>query len=133
MLAGGCYCGQVRYETDAAPTDETICHCSDCRRVVGAQAVAWFTVPSEGVRWQGEAARFASSPGVVRRFCPNCGTSLTWEGKAGEIDLATATLDDPAAAAPKDHVWGRSRVGWDRICDGLPAYERGRSGPRLAE
>lgn len=133
MLNGGCYCGQVRYETDAAPFNETVCHCTDCRRAVGAQAVAWFSVPRGSVRWTGSSIRFRSSPAAFRRFCPNCGTSLTWEGeeKTDEIDIAAATLDDPAVVAPKDHVFAGSRVGWDVICDGLPAYERQRSGKRV--
>jgi hypothetical protein len=47
MLTGGCYCGAVRYETDGEPFHETICHCADCRRIVGAASVAWPHHPSE--------------------------------------------------------------------------------------
>src|SRR4051794_38791297 len=110
MLAGGCYCGQVRYESDGAPFNETLCHCTDCRRVVGAHVVAWFTVPRDSLRWTGTPASFQSSPGVTRRFCANCGTSLTWEGKADEVDLSIASLDEPGSVAPQDHVYGASRV-----------------------
>ena len=28
MLRGGCFCRTVRYEIDAEPTKETICHCT---------------------------------------------------------------------------------------------------------
>jgi hypothetical protein len=129
MLAGGCLCGQVRYEAGGEPFLESICHCADCRRAVGAASVAWFTVKQADLRWIGAPpARFRSSPSASRGFCPRCGTSLSFEGdaKPDEIDLATATLDDPAQAAPKDHLFTASAVAWDKICDGLPAYPRRR-------
>ncbi len=60
----------------------------------------------------------------MRRFCGNCGTSLTFEGEyaPNEIDITTASLDDPDAAPPKDHTHSGGRLVWDKICDGLPAY-----------
>src|SRR5918993_3931867 len=129
MLSGGCYCGKVRYEAAAEPFHETICHCADCRRIVGAASVAWFTVPRAAFRWTaGEPASFRSSAKATRRFCGTCGTSLTYEGETtpGEIDITTATLDDPDAVPPKDHTHTGSSLVWDQICDGLPAYKGAR-------
>jgi hypothetical protein len=131
MLKGGCFCGQVRYEADAAPFHPTICHCDDCRRAVGAHAVAWFSVSRAALRWTGaEPARFKSSPPVVRGFCGACGTSISFEADAysEEIDLTIASLDDAGAMAPRDHTKAASRLPWDVICDGLPAYEDNRPG-----
>ncbi len=51
MLRGGCFCRAVRYEIDAEPTNETICHCTMCRHVAGAPSVAWFSVPPDSVRF----------------------------------------------------------------------------------
>ncbi|MBV8914600.1 MAG: GFA family protein [Acetobacteraceae bacterium] len=131
MLTGGCFCGQVRYEADGTPYNETICHCADCRRVVGAHAVAFFTIKRAGVRWTGTPSSFSSSPGITRRFCGTCSTSLTWESeeKPDELDVTIASLDDPSLVRPKDHVYAASRAAWDAICDGLPAYEHRRTGP----
>jgi len=133
MLAGGCLCGAVRYQAAAAPFHETVCHCADCRRAVGAAAVAWFTVPASAFRWMtGTPAAFQSSPGVVRRFCAACGTSLTYEGAPGEVDVTTCSLDDPAAVPPRDHTQTAARLPWDVIGDGLPAYPQGRPAPEDA-
>ena len=44
MLRGGCFCRTVRYEIDAEPTKQTICHCTMCRHAAGAPSVAWFSV-----------------------------------------------------------------------------------------
>jgi hypothetical protein len=129
MLRGGCFCGRVRYEAEGAPFHETICHCTDCRRAVGAVAVAWFSVDRGGLRWSGEAATLRSSPGVVRRFCPDCGTSLTFEDERhpDEIDLTVASLDEPDRVAPRDHVFAGSKPAWEVLGDGLPAYARRRT------
>jgi len=130
MLTGGCLCGKVRYASEAAPFHETICHCESCRRAVGAASVAWFSVERAALRWTGEPALFASSPGVQRGFCATCGTSLSFASDefADEIDLTTASLDDPAIAAPRDHTRAASRLPWVAIADGLPAYPEKRPG-----
>jgi hypothetical protein len=44
-ITGGCFCGFVRSETTGTPCEESICHCSICRRTAGAPLVAWFSVP----------------------------------------------------------------------------------------
>jgi hypothetical protein len=55
MLRGGCFCRSVRYEIDAEPTNETICHCTMCRHAAGAPSVAWFSVPPDSFRWRAPA------------------------------------------------------------------------------
>ncbi len=130
MLEGGCYCGAVRYAVTGEPFDATLCHCADCRRIAGAPAVAWFTAKAEQVRFTGrDATRFASSPAVTRTFCPVCGTGLTFAStKApGDVDLATATLDDPGLVPPANHVWVGEALAWEVVGDGLPRYRKGRA------
>ena len=36
MLTGGCQCGAVRYECDAAPRTLYVCHCLECRHQSGS-------------------------------------------------------------------------------------------------
>lgn len=125
MITGGCFCGHVRYEADGELFHETICHCEDCRRAVGAHVVAWFSVKRASFRWTGTAPQaFRSSPKATRRFCGACGTSLTFEGDASpdEFDLTISSLDSPSDVAPRDHVYVRSKLAWDPVCDGLPQY-----------
>lgn len=124
-FSGGCLCGAVRYECGAPLIAPVLCHCASCRRATGAHAVAWMTVRGEDFRYtRGSAAGFASSPGVVRGFCAACGSSLTYrnENSPGTIDVTIATLDDPAAIRPQDHIWMSDAVAWDRPGDGLPEF-----------
>lgn len=131
MLTGGCLCGQVRYEAEAQPFHETICHCADCRRAAGAPVVAWFSVPRASFRVvAGEPGLYASSAGVTRGFCCGCGTSLTYANDAfpDEIDVAVCSLDDPEAVRPKDHTRTAGKLSWVELGDGLPAFPRTRPG-----
>jgi hypothetical protein len=128
MLAGGCACGAVRYETDAAPFHRTLCHCADCRRAAGAPAVAWFSVPAAALRFvRGAPAVHRSSPRVERGFCGACGTPLTYrnDGYPEEVDVITCSLDDPEAASPRDHTFASQKLDWMRT-DDMPVYPRSR-------
>lgn len=125
MLQGGCQCGDIRYEATGAPFHESICHCSICRRVAGAPMVAWFSMPRRDFRWvRGTPAEFRSTPEVVRSFCPRCGTQLTFahDALADEIDITTASLDDPDAVPPRAHIHVASKLRWISTGNGLREY-----------
>ena len=132
-LLGGCFCGAVKYAVTGAIFNSTLCHCTDCRKVSGAPALAWFSTRRADFRFTlGQPTRFASSEGILRSFCPHCGTTLTFEDGRWpeELDITSATLDDPEAAPPGDHTFVRSRLGWMNLHDGLPEYPTTRSAGR---
>lgn len=113
MITGGCYCGAVRYEAADQPFHETLCHCADCRRAVGAHAVAWFSVTRPAFRvTHGEITRFRSSSKAMRGFCGRCGTSLTFESDVHpeEVDVTTSSLDNPGSLPPHDHTRTEGRL-----------------------
>jgi hypothetical protein len=133
MLEGGCFCGFVRYQADAAPFQETNCHCSICRRTSGAPYVAWFSVPAAAFRFTaGEPATLRSSGHGTRRFCPRCGTPLTFASSRspGELDVTTCSLDDPDRVPPKDHTHTGSKLAWVEPGDRLPAFAGARPASR---
>ncbi|MCR0980778.1 GFA family protein [Roseomonas populi] len=125
VLSGGCHCGAVRYEARGRPFHPTICHCVDCRRVAGAPVVAWFSVRRAEFRVvRGAMRRYASSARAERGFCGDCGTPMTFREHdlPDEMDVATATLDDPSAVPPADHTRVAAGIPWAAPCDGLPSY-----------
>lgn len=131
VLAGGCYCGAVRYEVRGPVSNATLCHCESCRSIAGAPCVAWITVPLTAFRYtQGAPQRFASSPCVTRCFCAQCGAHLTYESDAGAgfIDITTCSLDDPEALPPADHTWVENQLSWLQLADHLPRHQRIRPG-----
>lgn len=122
---GGCLCGAVRYQAAGAVKNLCFCHCTSCRRAVGSPAVPWGTFALEKFKVvQGKLTEYRSSPKVLRGFCAQCGTSVTYfhEGRVKEIDITLASLDDPAALKPERHIWMRDELPWMVVGDGLPQF-----------
>ncbi|HUF20471.1 MAG TPA: GFA family protein [Burkholderiales bacterium] len=126
---GGCLCGAIRYRASGEPVNQSYCHCTMCRRSAGAPVVSWLTMAAEGFAFtQGQPARYDSSDIAYREFCPRCGTQLTYRARAKphEVDITSASLDEPERAPPKDHIWTRSHIRWFEVADELPRHERER-------
>jgi len=122
---GGCFCGSVRYVATGEPTTLCLCHCESCRFATGAPMVAWATYPKANFRLlRGEPVEYASSPGVTRLHCADCGTSLTYsnQDRQAEIDVTTASFDNAAGMAPTAHIWVQDKLPWVTLADGLPQY-----------
>lgn len=114
-IEGECMCGKIRYVLTTNPTHSTMCHCSDCRQAIGAQSVAWITVPVQHLVFtQGEPTVYNSSPDVSRTFCSHCGTSLTYrhEKHSSGIDITTGSLKNPESFPPTKDVFVRDKLPW---------------------
>lgn len=130
VIAGGCFCGAIRYELTGELFNVTICHCPTCRRVSGAPSVAWASVAISDFAWhKGAPATLHSSDQVLRTFCAACGTPLTYQASATpqEIDVTVGSLDRPQDVAPADHTQTSYRLPWVCINDGLPLYPHSRA------
>lgn len=117
-LQGGCLCGAVRYAISGPAPAANLCHCRSCRLATGGPVAAFADLAPGQFAWiRGEAAFFASSPGVRRSFCPTCGSSLTYESKdlPGEVHVLSATLDTPEAVPPTEEVFTEERIAWMRL------------------
>ncbi|MFL5268624.1 MAG: GFA family protein, partial [Stellaceae bacterium] len=79
-----CHCGQLRAITSGEPGNVYVCHCKACQRRTGA-------IIHNGSRWQKSQVRIEGEHKVYGRvadsgfeirfhFCPNCGSSVFWEG-----------------------------------------------------
>lgn|SRR6185437_626882 len=135
---GGCACGAVRYRLESEPFDTGWCHCTICRRVSGAPALVFSTVPAGDfvlIRGAEAVGTIALTDFGRRRFCTRCGTPLTIEvdHQPETIDFSVSTLDNPAAVAPGFHIFRASRVAWFETADDLPRHERFRPDTRGLE
>ncbi|RBJ64488.1 hypothetical protein C3L29_040785, partial [Pseudomonas sp. MWU12-2534b] len=67
---------------------------------------------------------YESSPGVLRQFCGDCGSSLFWQETGGEytqwISIGIATLDTPFTAPKQKHHCVAMKATWHLICDQYP-------------
>ncbi|KAK2768383.1 hypothetical protein FQN54_000238 [Arachnomyces sp. PD_36] len=93
-LTGGCLCGGVRYNVNIKAEDSWP---PDCRKWGGTILMHFIAFKPSQIAWEGSPVEFESSPGRFRRFCPTCGTNLTWrevvEG-LDEVELCVGTLDE---------------------------------------
>ena len=124
---GRCLCGHIRYAFDREKVrSRAHCHCESCRRNCSAPFTTWFIVPDTAFRWTGaEPARYESSAGQSRFFCPVCGTPMGYRTaqRPDEIDLYAASLGDSSGFKPEAHdCWG-GRVDWVELADHLPRRE----------
>lgn len=111
---GGCLCGQVRFVAEGPPKWTAWCHCRSCRKHSGQPASAYAGYERDRLRFDREPARFASSEGVQRGFCPTCGSTLSYEGARWptEVHLHVGAFDDPAPFEPRGQVFTEERVPW---------------------
>jgi hypothetical protein len=122
---GGCFCGAVRFRVEGDASMLAMCHCSMCRRVSGAPAVAWAMFSQEQVTITGTPAHHASSPGVERGHCAQCGTTLSFTADflPGLIDLTVASFDAPESLPPAFEYWTANRISWMPQNMRLPHHE----------
>jgi hypothetical protein len=127
---GGCLCSSVRYRVTCSPSSSLICHCQTCRKASAAPSVGWLVFErAKFTLLAGTPRRYQSSPGVVRTYCGNCGTSLTYENDEGPdtIEITTVSMDNPALFPPTREVWREHKVPWEATNKALDQYPRGTS------
>ena len=128
---GGCLCESTRFRLCGPATNRCYCHCRSCRLASGAPFVAWATFPAAEFRLiRGELAQYRSSEKVYRGFCASCGTAITYrhDARPEELDVALATLDEPASLQPECHIWVSLKLSWVIPADQLPQFPEWRRG-----
>lgn len=123
---GRCLCGNLRFELKGKPLWVAHCHCESCRRNTGSAVATFVGYNKEQLAYtRGQRKFYASSPGVQRGFCGDCGTPMTYEADRcpDEVHLYVSTLDNPGAYRPQAHVFFAERIPWMDLEDDLPRYE----------
>ncbi|MDP1026541.1 GFA family protein [Sphingomonas sp. KR1UV-12] len=125
--AGHCRCGAISWHAEGEPAHASLCHCAECTRSAGAYVVGWALFPQAAVTITGSPQDYESSPGTIRQFCGTCGTGLFYRNESifpGQVDIQTATLDDPAALPPQARIQVADAPGWFEHFDALPTFAR---------
>ena len=123
--AGGCLCGEVRFEASGAPSRVVLCHCSMCRQHTGAPFVVLAVYGPEQVTVQGETLDYRSSAKVLRRRCALCGGQFLIESeRSGDLEIYSGSFDDPAPFLPEYEIFAANRPGWLPALGDIPVYQR---------
>ncbi len=120
--SGRCLCGAVRFEYDGPENWMGHCHCESCRRATASAFTSFFGVENGQWQWTGQEPKaYQSSVGVVRRFCANCGTQMSYQTdqRPNEMHFYAATLDHQDHYKPTGHDHFDERVAWISIEDDL--------------
>ncbi|MEO5961191.1 MAG: GFA family protein [Opitutaceae bacterium] len=64
--------------------------------------------------------------GRIRGFAACCGTHILFEDApdAATVDVAIATLDDPASFPPEKAIWTEDKLPWMILDPKLPAFRK---------
>lgn len=130
-VRGSCLCGAVAFEARPPFGDFQNCHCSRCRKMVGAAYASDFTCAADAFRWRrGEdrLRRFDLPDAVAfsTAFCDTCGAQMPHPVRIdpSRVLVQAGALDDDPGVRPACHIFVRSKVPWLEITDGLPRFER---------
>jgi len=129
MIAGGCLCRAVRYQTNAKPLTARYCWCRFCQFIAAGNAAVSVCFPSADMSIEGETRDFVSVADsgnrMHRRFCPACGVHLFSEAETRPhlIFVRAGTLDDPEVARPAASIWTARAPSWACVDETLPSWE----------
>jgi len=126
-IHGSCLCGSVKYEILGALSDVAFCHCSICRRTLGAAFGCYARVHPGDFKWRfGEAllTSHRSSPGVHRCSCQRCHSPLGAKSKKGELSwICLGSIIGDPKIRPEAHLFVGSKASWYEITDNLPQFD----------
>ena len=128
-IEGGCYCKEVRYESDGEIGMRAQCFCRECQYITGGDSVLIIGVPDEGFRvTKGALKGFKRSDienGVTREFCPNCGTHVTTRAMPGMVMIKIGTLDDPSIfEGPQMAIFTCDKQAYHHVPSDIPTFEK---------
>lgn len=128
--AGGCQCGDVRYEVVGQPRALVVCHCTDCQRQSGSAFGMTLVISEADFRvTQGQlkdyTSKAASGRAKLGAFCPRCGTRIYHkpDWRRGTVSVKPGTLDDTSWLKPDMHIWTASKQPWVTIPEGVESHE----------
>ena len=132
---GGCQCGALRYQTTTSPVRVMACHCTACKRRTGAPYGVGVYFNEDEVEFTAGNSRTyefksdTSGRWMKNKFCPNCGTAVSWtlEMRPGLVGIAGGTFDDPNWYTIDGHIWTRSARHDMCYPDAMPVHEKAMS------
>jgi hypothetical protein len=128
--AGGCQCGQIRYEIRAEPLTLYACHCQECQKQSSSAFGMSMPVPRDAVVvLQGQPKQWMrvsdSGREVSCLFCDECGTRLCHNPARNSkiTNVRPGTLDDTSWLNPIGNLWTRSSQKWVVMSEQMLNYE----------
>jgi hypothetical protein len=129
---GQCHCGSLRVIATGEPDRVYLCHCQACQRRTPTAFHLGATFPKSRCSLT-VTGRFTSAmptaATVIRfHFCPNCGTTLYWEGDRNPAvcGVAVGAFETSAFQPPSDSIWEESMHPWLGLPEEMDHHEQAR-------
>jgi hypothetical protein len=123
--AGGCRCGEVRFQLTGEPNSIWVCHCPNCQSATGSIGIITVAVADEGLEiTQGTPETKPLGPSITNYWCGSCITHLysnrtEWPG----LNYVMGGLfDDTSWIRPCAHIFTRNAQPWIVIPTDVPTY-----------
>lgn len=130
VARGSCLCNAVSFAVDGPVLRARHCHCSRCRKAMGAPFGSFLVTPLDGVRWvRGEEhARSYKVPEAKHYkhvFCDQCGSALPrFDPGRSIVVVPLGALDEDPGVRASAHIFVASKAPWYELTeDGLPRYD----------
>ncbi len=121
MRIASCRCGSLKASCSGEPLRLSVCHCRACQQRTGSAFSAQVRFPVDAVTVQGTSLEFVrtadSGHQVTYRFCPNCGSTVSYTIDAWP-DLVAVPLglfDDADFSDPAYSIYEKNRHSWVSI------------------
>ncbi len=122
ILAGGCQCGEIRYEVDPQEILTLYCcHCMDCQRqAASAHGMSMLVNPAGFRVTQGELkiwqCRVDQGYFKQHHHCGTCGVRILHtrdaDGPDDALSLKAGSLDATDHLHPVGHIWTKRKQPW---------------------
>ena len=124
---GSCLCGAVTFEYDGQPERMLNCHCSRCRRAMGAAYATMVMVRHEVFRWlsgQEQIVNYKMPEAKVKgtAFCRTCGSQVPRRRDESAMQIPAGCLDDDPGARPSLNIFTESKAAWSALDANLPGF-----------
>jgi hypothetical protein len=126
MLAGGCWCGVVRYRVADEFLYASNCHCSRCRAATGSAFKPFAGIEREKLEVTDgrDALLVVGDEDLNDTRCAACGSLLFSVVRDGAyVHVALGSLVDAPSIRPTKHIFIGSKAPWFDVTDGLPQFE----------
>ena len=116
-----CRCGQLSATATGDPVRISVCHCLDCKRRSGSAFSAQARWRDDHVTQRGAFKEWTtigdSGRSATFRFCPECGSTLTYQIEAlpGLTAIAIGGFADPHFLQPQFSVFESRKHQWVEI------------------
>jgi len=128
-LAGGCYCGALRYEIAGEIPWRALCLCRTCQKISGGAGNLFIGIEGNAFRYtHGEPRRFTRKGDggtPTREFCGECGVHIAARSPRVPLGVVVkvGTLDDPSVfEGPKMVFWAQEKQEFHVVPDGTTVF-----------